>query len=87
MSPGRETGAAVSKDPKGLLEDRARAFIEANGLARSPGPLVVGVSCNPNTFARDARTLVDGGYEITSILPIDQFLWSSHVELLAVFQR
>ena len=66
---------------------RAGAKAQVAELARSKVPLVVGVSCNPNTFARDARTLVDGGYEITSILPVDQFLWSSHVELLAVFRR
>ncbi len=66
---------------------RAGAKAQVAELANSKVPLVVGVSCNPNTFARDARTLADGGYEITSILPVDQFLWSSHVELLAVFRR
>ncbi|MCH8089644.1 MAG: tRNA lysidine(34) synthetase TilS [Chloroflexi bacterium] len=51
MAPSRETGAAQSKYPKGLLEDRVRAFIEANGLADSPRPLVVGVSGGPDSLS------------------------------------
>ncbi|MEE9248683.1 MAG: tRNA lysidine(34) synthetase TilS [Dehalococcoidia bacterium] len=52
MPPGRrETGVAGSKDPKGLLEGRVRVFIEANGLAHSPGPLVVGVSGGPDSLS------------------------------------
>jgi 23S rRNA (uracil1939-C5)-methyltransferase len=47
----------------------------------------VGVSCNPATFARDARVLVDGGFRLTRILPVDQFLWSPHIELVGVFER
>ena len=66
---------------------RAGAKAQAAEIANSQVPLVVAVSCNPNTFARDSRLLVDGGYRIESILPVDQFLWSSHVELLAVFRR
>ncbi len=66
---------------------RAGAKAQAAQLANSKVPLVVAVSCNPNTFARDARLLVDGGYKIESILPVDQFLWSPHVELIAVFRR
>jgi 23S rRNA (uracil1939-C5)-methyltransferase len=50
-------------------------------------PLVIAVSCNPETFARDARILVDGGYRMDKITVIDQFLWSHHVELTAVFRR
>jgi 23S rRNA (uracil1939-C5)-methyltransferase len=66
---------------------RAGAKAQAAEIARSKVPLVVAVSCNPNTFARDARLLVDGGYRIESILPVDQFLWSPHVELVAVFRK
>ncbi len=51
------------------------------------GPVVVGVSCNPQTFARDARILVDGGYLLKSVTPVDQFRHSPHVELVAVFRR
>jgi 23S rRNA (uracil1939-C5)-methyltransferase len=46
---------------------------------------VVAVSCNVATFARDARILVDGGYEIESLSPLDQFRHTPHVELVARF--
>jgi 23S rRNA (uracil1939-C5)-methyltransferase len=48
---------------------------------------IVAVSCNPATFARDARTLVDGGYDLAAITIVDQFIWSPHVELVAEFRR
>ncbi len=66
---------------------REGAAAEAQALARSKVKTVVGVSCNPATFARDARTLVDGGYRLVEVTPIDQFLWSPHVELVGVFRR
>lgn len=66
---------------------RSGARTVAENLARSKVPTVVAVSCNPQTFARDARTLVDGGFRLEKVRPIDQFLWSSHVELVASFRR
>lgn len=66
---------------------RAGAAAQAATLAASRVPRVVGVSCNPATFARDARILVDGGYRLTRVHPVDQFLWSAHVELVGVFER
>jgi 23S rRNA (uracil1939-C5)-methyltransferase len=48
---------------------------------------VVAVSCNPQTFARDARILTDAGFRLDRVHPIDQFLWSPHVELVGVFSR
>jgi 23S rRNA (uracil1939-C5)-methyltransferase len=45
------------------------------------------VSCNPATFARDARVLVDGGYTLHWIKPVGQFRWSTHVELASCFSR
>lgn len=56
-------------------------------LARGPVPLLVAVSCHPATFARDARALVDGGYRLESVQPVDQFLWSAEIELVAVLRR
>jgi len=47
----------------------------------------VAVSCNPATFVRDARRLVDAGFRLETVLPVDQFLWSSHIELCAAFSR
>ncbi|MEI6557119.1 MAG: class I SAM-dependent RNA methyltransferase [Rhodospirillaceae bacterium] len=74
--------SAVVFDPP-----RAGAAAQAAALAASAVPVVVAVSCNPATFARDARLLAGGGYRLTGALAVDQFLWSAHVELVAVFSR
>lgn len=66
---------------------RAGAAVQAAALAASTVPRVVAVSCNPATFARDARLLVDGGYRLARVVPVDQFLWTPHVELVASFER
>jgi 23S rRNA (uracil1939-C5)-methyltransferase len=66
---------------------RDGAVAQAAQIAQSRVPVVVGVSCNPATFARDARTLVDGGYRLRRITPVDQFLWSPHLELVGLFTR
>lgn len=66
---------------------RAGAAEQAGELARSGLSRVIGVSCNPATFARDARLLIDAGFRLERVLPVDQFLWSPHVELVGVFSR
>jgi len=66
---------------------RQGAQAQANALAASAVPAVVAVSCNPATFARDARILAGGGYQLTRVTPVDQFLYSAHVELVARFER
>jgi 23S rRNA (uracil1939-C5)-methyltransferase len=66
---------------------RAGAEAQARALAASRVPCVVGVSCNPATFARDARILADGGYRLRAVTVIDQFAWSHHVELVASFAK
>ena len=66
---------------------RAGAQAQARMLASARTPLLVGVSCNPATFARDARLLVDGGYRLDSVRVVDQFTWSHHVELVASFTK
>lgn len=66
---------------------RAGARAQCEALARSSVPVVVAVSCNPATLARDARILIDGGYELGPVTPIDQFLLSAHVEAVAVLRR
>lgn len=66
---------------------RAGAKAQAERLAQSLVPLVVAVSCDPGTLARDLRVLVDGGYSIEAVTPIDQFLFSAHVEVVAALRR
>ena len=66
---------------------RSGAKLQAAELALSSVPLIVAVSCNPGTLARDLNLLVDGGYTLQSILPIDQFPWSPHVEAVAILRR
>ncbi len=56
-------------------------------LAKSEIPVIVAVSCNPATLARDARYLVDAGWTMSEVTPIDQFLWSHHVEAVVVFRK
>lgn len=73
---------AVILDPP-----RAGAKEQVAELARSTVSSIAYVSCNPTTFARDARTLVDGGYRLAWIQPVGQFRWSTHVELAARFAR
>jgi 23S rRNA (uracil1939-C5)-methyltransferase len=77
------------KNYDALVFDPPRAGAEAQvkELARSGIKRVAAVSCNPLTLARDLRILVDGGYRITSVTPIDQFLWSTHVEAVALLER
>jgi 23S rRNA (uracil1939-C5)-methyltransferase len=64
---------------------RAGAEAQVAALARSAVPVIAMVSCNPVTFARDARTLIDAGYLMDRVTVVDQFRWSAHVEIVARF--
>jgi 23S rRNA (uracil1939-C5)-methyltransferase len=66
---------------------RAGAKAQAEALAKASVARVVGVSCNPASFARDARALQDGGFRLTRVLPVDQFLWTHHLEVVGTFVR
>ena len=66
---------------------RAGAELQAGQIAQSKVAVAVGVSCDPRTFARDARILTGGGFVLEQVMMVDQFLWSSHVELVGVFRR
>lgn len=74
--------AAAVLDPP-----RAGAPRQAAALASSPLAAVVAVSCNPATFARDAARLAAGGFRLERVVPVDQFVWTPHLELVAVFRR
>ena len=66
---------------------RAGAEAQIEALARSTIPVIAAVSCNPVTFARDAKTLIAAGYQLDWVQVVDQFRWSTHVELAARFSR
>lgn len=66
---------------------RPGAEAQARELARSKIKTIVAVSCEPRTFARDAAILIAGGYRLQSVTPVDQFAYSTHVELVGVFRR
>jgi 23S rRNA (uracil1939-C5)-methyltransferase len=81
--------AAELKDFDAVVFDPPRQGAEAQSreLAKSTVPLAVAVSCDAASFARDARILVDGGYRLAEVTPVDQFRYSPHVEIVAKFVR
>jgi 23S rRNA (uracil1939-C5)-methyltransferase len=72
-----------------VLLDPPRAGASAQGaeLAKSKVPTVIYVSCNPASFRRDALALKEGGYSLRRVRVVDQFIWSAHTELVALFTR
>ena len=66
---------------------RQGAVLQSREIAASRVPTLVAVSCSPGTFARDLRHLLDGGYRLLSVVPIDQFRYSAHVEIVAHLQK
>jgi 23S rRNA (uracil1939-C5)-methyltransferase len=66
---------------------RQGAQVQSREIAASRVPTVVAVSCSPGTFARDMRHLLDGGYRLLSVIPVDQFRYSAHVEIVARLRK
>lgn len=66
---------------------RAGALAQSKNIAKSNVKRVIYVSCNPETFARDSKVLESGGYKITQLVPVDQFVGSRHWEIFAVFDK
>jgi 23S rRNA (uracil1939-C5)-methyltransferase len=66
---------------------RQGAQAQSRELAASKVPLVVAVSCNPATFARDMRLMVEGGYRLAAVTPVDQFRYSAHIEIVARLEK
>ncbi len=81
--------AAELKAVDAVVFDPPRQGAQAQSmqLASSRVPRVVAVSCNPATFARDLRILVDGGYRLAAVTPVDQFRYSPHVEIVARLEK
>lgn len=77
----RAFDAVVFDPPRAGAEDQSKQ------IAKSDVPLVAAVSCNPVTLARDLRILLDGGYRLKATTPVDQFLWSPHVEVVALLEK
>jgi 23S rRNA (uracil1939-C5)-methyltransferase len=77
------TAAEISRFDAVVFDPpRQGAQAQSREIAASRVPIVVAVSCSPGTFARDMRHLIDGGYRLLSVIPIDQFRYSAHVEIV-----
>ncbi|MBR2173075.1 class I SAM-dependent RNA methyltransferase [Sphingopyxis sp.] len=74
-------GAIILDPPRAGAEEQVKQ------LAASAAPVIAYVSCNPASFARDAKTLIEGGYMLDWVQPVGQFRWSTHVELAARFSK
>ncbi len=66
---------------------RSGARLQAEQIAKSKARKVAAVSCDPATFARDAKVLLDAGFEMSRVTPVDQFRWSPHIEIVGAFER
>jgi 23S rRNA (uracil1939-C5)-methyltransferase len=82
-----DAGELARFDAVVLDPPRAGAFEQVTQIATSAVSRIAYVSCNPATFARDAKTLADGGYRLEWVKPVGQFRWSTHIELAARFSR
>jgi 23S rRNA (uracil1939-C5)-methyltransferase len=81
-------GKELSKYDAVLFDPpRAGAQAQAEELAKSNIALIIAISCNPATFSRDAQALINGGYMLEKLMPVDQFVWSDHVEVAAIFSK
>lgn len=80
--------AEVSRFDGVLLDPpRAGARVQVAEIAQSTCPRVVYVSCNPSSWARDAAVLCEAGFKLAKLRPVGQFRWSTHVELVSLFER
>jgi 23S rRNA (uracil1939-C5)-methyltransferase len=82
----KKLDAVLLDPPRAGAKAQVQQIAEAAKLNEAPG-LIVMASCDPSSFARDARVLLDAGYALEKAVPIDQFRWSPHLEIVSVFRR
>ena len=78
----KETEIVIFDPPRAGAAAQTKALVAARNVE-----VVIGVSCNPNTFVNDANTLIDGGYKLKELTMVDQFVYSRHTELVALFEK
>lgn len=66
---------------------RSGAKEQAEAIADCPVKTVIAISCNPATFGRDIAQLIEGGYQLKRLVPVDQFTWSAHIEVAAILEK
>ncbi|QDO97709.1 hypothetical protein FNB15_10695 [Ferrovibrio terrae] len=76
----------VLLDPPRRRQGQVQQIAEAAKFGEAPG-LIVMASCDPSSFARDAKGLLEAGYRLEQTVPIDQFRWSPHLEIVSIFRR
>ncbi|MEN3930253.1 RNA methyltransferase [Microvirga sp. W0021] len=82
LKPELESYDCIVMDPP-----RAGAEAQARQIAGANVPRIVSVSCDPGTFARDAAIMINGGYTLEQVIPVDQFTYSTHVETVSLFTK
>jgi 23S rRNA (uracil1939-C5)-methyltransferase len=82
----KKLDAILLDPPRAGAKAQVQQIAEAAKLGEAPG-LIVMLSCDPSSFSRDARGLVDAGYRLEKVVPIDQFRWSPHLEIFSIFRR
>ncbi|MCW0235855.1 MAG: methyltransferase [Ferrovibrio sp.] len=82
----KKLDAILLDPPRAGAKAQVQQIAEAAKLGEAPG-LIVMLSCDPSSFSRDARGLVDAGYRLEKAVPIDQFRWSPHLEIFSIFRR
>lgn len=82
----KKLDALLLDPPRAGAKAQVQQIAEAAKMGEAPG-LIVMASCDPSSFARDARTLLEAGYRLEKAVPIDQFRWSPHLEIASIFRR
>ncbi len=82
----KKLDALLLDPPRAGAKAQVQQIAEAAKFGEAPG-LIVMASCDPSSFARDAKALLEAGYRLEKAMPIDQFRWSPHLEIVSIFRR